>query len=41
MKAMRKTVRHNDVAAWADSFMAALAEVGDAHGKHVKPAHRS
>jgi trehalose 6-phosphate synthase len=41
MKAMRKTVRSNDVAAWADSFMAALAEVGDAHGKNVKPARRS
>jgi len=41
MKAMRKTVSNNDVAAWADKYMAALAEVGDAHGKDVHPARRS
>jgi trehalose 6-phosphate synthase len=38
MRAMRKTVRNNDVAAWAESFMAALTDVRDAHGKSVKPA---
>ena len=38
MRAMRKTVRSNDVAAWADSFMTALTDVRDAHGKSVKPA---
>jgi trehalose 6-phosphate synthase len=40
MKAMRKTVSHNDVAAWAESFMAALADVRDDHGKTTKPARR-
>ena len=40
MRAMRKTVRNNDVAAWADSFMTALTDVRDAHGKSVKPARR-
>jgi trehalose 6-phosphate synthase len=38
MKAMRRTVRNHDVAAWADSFMAALADARDSHGKAVKPA---
>jgi trehalose 6-phosphate synthase len=37
MRAMRKTVRSHDVAAWADSFMAALSDVRDAHGKSLKP----
>ena len=37
---MRKTVGNHDVAAWADSFMTALADVRDAHGKKVKPARR-
>jgi len=41
MKAMRKTVSHNDVAAWADSFMSALSLMREAHGKTVKPAKRS
>jgi trehalose 6-phosphate synthase len=38
MRAMRRTVRNNDVAAWADSFMAALADVRDSHGKAVRPS---
>jgi trehalose 6-phosphate synthase len=37
MRAMRKTVRNHDVAAWADSYMSALSEARDAHGKPVKP----
>ncbi len=37
MRAMRKTVSNNDVAAWADSFMTELAKVRDVHGKTVKP----
>jgi len=41
MKAMRKTVSNNDVAAWADSFMAALADVRDEHRKSLKPARGS
>ena len=41
MKAMRKTVTQNDVAAWADSFMSELSEVGSPHGKAVRPAKRS
>ncbi len=41
MKAMRKTVRNNDVAAWADSFMSELVDVRDAHGKNLRPARRS
>ena len=41
MRAMRKTVRQHDVAAWAASFLAALAEVPGAHGKTLKPARRS
>ena len=40
MRAMRKTVRKHDVAAWADSLMTALTDVRDAHGKSVKPARR-
>jgi trehalose 6-phosphate synthase len=40
MRAMRKTVRNNDVAAWADSFMSALADVRDEHRKTLKPARR-
>ncbi len=40
MRAMRKTVRSNDVAAWADSFMTALADVRDEHRKTVRPARR-
>ena len=40
MRAMRRTVRSHDVAAWADSFMTALTDVRDAHGKPVKPSRR-
>jgi trehalose 6-phosphate synthase len=40
MRAMRKTVSSNDVRAWADSFMSALAEVGDTHAKTTRPATR-
>jgi trehalose 6-phosphate synthase len=38
MRAMRKTVRSHDVAAWADSFMTALAASRDEHRKTLKPA---
>ena len=42
MKAMRRTIRHHDVAAWADSFMAELATVSHStHAKTVRPARRS
>ncbi len=41
MKAMRKTVSTNDVAAWADHFMTELAKVPGNHGKQVRPARRS
>ena len=40
MKAMRKTVRSNDVAAWADSFMSELSDVGDSHRKNPRPARQ-
>ncbi len=40
MKAMRRTVTQNDVAAWADSFMSALSDVHP-HAKSVRPAKRS
>jgi trehalose 6-phosphate synthase len=40
MKAMRRTVRNNDVAAWADSFMTELAQVRTEHGKTVRPARK-
>src|SRR4051794_20366551 len=38
MRAMRKTVRNNDVNAWAESFMTALTDVDNTHRKAVKPA---
>jgi trehalose 6-phosphate synthase len=41
MKAMRKTVSQNDVAAWADSFLDELTAVRPSHGKTVRPARRS
>lgn len=41
MKAMRKTVTQNDVAAWADSFMTELSDIRSDHGKAVRPAKRS
>ena len=37
MKAMRKQVMENDVAAWSDSFLAELAAVRPEHGKTVRP----
>jgi trehalose 6-phosphate synthase len=37
MKAMRRTVRHADVAAWAKSFLDELDEVRPPHGKRLKP----
>ncbi len=41
MKAMRRTVSQNDVAAWADSFLAELTAIRPSHGKTVRPARRS
>lgn len=41
MKAMRRTIRQHDVAAWADSFMTELADVRSTHGKPVRPARRT
>lgn len=41
MKAMRKTVRQNDVAAWADSFLSELTDIRPSHGKTVRPARLS
>jgi trehalose 6-phosphate synthase len=38
MRAMRKTVKNNDVTAWAESFMAALSDVRDPREKPAKPA---
>jgi trehalose 6-phosphate synthase len=37
MRAMRKTVRGADVAAWAKAFLDELEEVRPAHGKKLKP----
>ncbi|MEO9322990.1 trehalose-6-phosphate synthase [Nocardioides sp. C4-1] len=42
MKAMRKTIRQHDVAAWADSFMSELGQFSHStHAKAVRPAKRS
>ncbi|WP_459980825.1 alpha,alpha-trehalose-phosphate synthase (UDP-forming) [Nocardioides sp. AN3] len=41
MRAMRRTVRQHDVAAWADSFMTSLADVPGNHAKTLRPARRS
>jgi trehalose 6-phosphate synthase len=41
MRAMRKTIRQHDVAAWATSFLTSLAEVPGAHGKSLLPARKS
>lgn len=41
MKAMRKTVIQNDVAAWANAFIEAMASVLPDHGKTVRPAKPS
>jgi trehalose 6-phosphate synthase len=37
MRAMRRTVRHADVAAWARSFLDELDKVRPPHGKRLKP----
>jgi trehalose 6-phosphate synthase len=37
MRAMRRTVRHADVAAWARSFLDELDNVRPPHGKRLKP----
>ena len=37
MRAMRKQVVDNDVAAWANSFLSELAEIRPEHGKTVRP----
>jgi trehalose 6-phosphate synthase len=37
MRAMRKTVRHADVAAWAKSFLDELDDVRPPHGKRLQP----
>jgi trehalose 6-phosphate synthase len=41
MRAMRRTVSNNDVAAWANHFLTDLAEAGGSHGKDLRPARRS
>ena len=30
-----------DVAAWAEAYLEAMEEVRPAHGKHLRPAHRT
>jgi trehalose 6-phosphate synthase len=37
MRAMRKTVKHADVAAWARSFLDELDNVRPPHGKRLQP----
>jgi trehalose 6-phosphate synthase len=37
MRAMRRTVRHADVSAWAQSFLDELDDVRPPHGKKLKP----
>jgi trehalose 6-phosphate synthase len=37
MKAMRKTVKDHDVAAWADEFMNRLVQVRPSHHKRLRP----
>jgi len=41
MKAMRKTVMENDVAAWASLFLEELAAVRPEHSKIVRPSRRT
>ena len=41
MRAMRKTIAAADVAAWAQAYLEAMEEVRPAHGKHLRPAHRT
>jgi trehalose 6-phosphate synthase len=40
MRAMRRTIKNNDVNAWAESFMKALTDIRGSHKKPVKPARR-
>jgi trehalose 6-phosphate synthase len=41
MRAMRKTVKQADVAAWAKSFLDELDAVSPPHGKRLKPTSDS
>ena len=41
MKAMRRTVKDHDVAAWAEQFMGRLSEVRPAHQKRLRPSDDS
>jgi trehalose 6-phosphate synthase len=41
MRALRKTVKTNDVAAWAKSFLDGLTQLRPAHGKRLRPASES
>lgn len=41
MRAMRRTVTKHDVVAWAQSFLAELADVVPDHGKTVRPAKKT
>ncbi len=41
MKALRRTVKENDINKWADRFLRDLAEQRPEHGKTVRPATRS
>ncbi len=41
MRALRKTVRENDINKWADGFLNDLSEQRPEHGKTVRPATRS
>jgi trehalose 6-phosphate synthase len=38
MKAMRKTVKEHDVAAWAAQFMGRLSDARPAHHKRLRPS---
>jgi trehalose 6-phosphate synthase len=41
MRAMRKTVRENDVSSWASAFLSELSTARHAHDKQVRPARES
>jgi trehalose 6-phosphate synthase len=41
MRGLRKTVADNDVAHWADAFLADLANLRAGHNKSVRPSNRS
>jgi trehalose 6-phosphate synthase len=41
MRAMRKTIKSADIAAWARSFLEAMDDIRPAHGKTLLPADRS